>query len=94
MPAMHFTIRWPDGEEARCYSPSTIVREFFAAGSEYAVGEFVARSREALTIGSERVRQKYGFACSSALDQLAQIEHHARRFDGEPRAVVTVLALG
>ncbi|MDR5761172.1 MSMEG_0570 family nitrogen starvation response protein [Caballeronia sp. LZ035] len=93
MPVMHFLIRWPDGVEANCYSPSTVVSEFFAAGQRYAVDDFVARSREALHIGSERVREKYGFACSAALDQLARIEDDARRFHDAHEAQVTVLAL-
>ncbi|WP_250453020.1 MSMEG_0570 family nitrogen starvation response protein [Caballeronia sp. ATUFL_M2_KS44] len=93
MPVMHFLIRWPDGVEANCYSPSTVVGEYFAAGKSYSVDEFVARSREALNIGSERVREKYGFACSAALDQLARIEEDASRFSEAHGARVTVLAL-
>lgn len=93
MPVMHFLIRWPDGVETNCYSPSTVVSEFFTAGERYAVDDFVARSREALHIGSERVREKYGFACSAALDQLARIEEDAVRFRDAHEAQVTVLAL-
>lgn len=93
MPVMHFLIRWPDGVEANCYSPSTVVGEYFAAGESYSVGDFAARSREALHIGSERVQEKYGFACSAALDQLARIEEHASRFSEAHNARVTVLAL-
>jgi len=93
MPVMHFKIRWPDGIEASCYSPSTVVGEFFVAGERYPVDDFVARAREALNIGSERVREKYGFACSAALDQLAQIEAAATRFQGQPDAQVTLLEL-
>ncbi|SAL37409.1 hypothetical protein AWB73_03723 [Caballeronia turbans] len=93
MPVMHFRIRWPDGVEANCYSPSTVVSEYFAVGESYAVGDFVARSREALNIGSQRVREKYGFACSAALDQLARIEDDAGRFADAHDARVTVLAL-
>ncbi|MDR5857765.1 MSMEG_0570 family nitrogen starvation response protein [Caballeronia sp. LZ062] len=91
MPVMHFRIRWPDGVEANCYSPSTVVGEFFTAGSRYTVDDFVARSRKALTIGSERVRAKFGFACSAAMDQLARIEEDASRFSDTSDAHVTVL---
>ncbi|CAD6560348.1 MULTISPECIES: MSMEG_0570 family nitrogen starvation response protein [Paraburkholderia] len=94
MPVMHFRIQWPDGTEANCYSPSTVVSDFFTPGTRYPVDDFVRRSREALHIGSERVREKFGFACSSAMDQLAQIEAHAARFAAQPDATVTVLALG
>jgi glycosyltransferase-like protein/uncharacterized repeat protein (TIGR04042 family) len=93
MPVMHFHIRWPDGVEANCYSPSTVVGEYFTAGTRYPLDDFLARSREALNIGSERVREKYGFACSAAMDQLARIEQDASRFADERDAHVTVIEL-
>ena len=58
MPAMHFTIRWPDGEEARCYSPSTIVREFFAAGLILGQRSFFNRIRAAGSGSQKDKRQK------------------------------------
>ncbi|MBW9104665.1 MSMEG_0570 family nitrogen starvation response protein [Paraburkholderia phenoliruptrix] len=93
MPVMHFKVQWPDGSEANCYSPSTVVGEFFVAGQRYALDDFVGRAREALHIGSERVREKYGFACSAAMDQLAQIEELAQRFASDPNAKVKVVEL-
>jgi uncharacterized repeat protein (TIGR04042 family) len=62
-----------------------------AVGGSYPVADFVERSRTALNIASERVRAKYGYACSSALDQLQQIEELARRYDNNPDAQVQVL---
>jgi uncharacterized repeat protein (TIGR04042 family) len=91
MPVMHFRIQWPDGDEANCYSPSLVIGDFFKPGEAYALNDFVERSRQALGIASERVREKYGFACSAALDQLAQIERDARRFADQPGATVRVL---
>ena len=88
MPEMHFLVRWPDGDEMRCYSPSLVVREHLEVGRAYPVAEFLARSRAMLEIGSERVRAKYGYACSSAMDQLALIEQRAAQF--VPAAVVVV----
>jgi len=90
MPVMHFQVRWPDASESRCYSPSLVVRDFLAPGERYALDDFLRRTREALGLASERVRAKYGFACSQAMDQLAEIERIAARF--EPAAEVTVLA--
>jgi len=90
MPVMHFQVRWPDASESRCYSPSLMVRDFLAPGERYALDDFLRRTREALGIASERVRAKYGFACSQAMDQLAEIERIAARF--EPATEVTVLA--
>jgi uncharacterized repeat protein (TIGR04042 family) len=74
MPEMHFRVKWPNGQIEDCYSPSWVIEEHLAVGETYAVPDFVARVRTALGIASERVRARYGFACSSALDQLAAIE--------------------
>ena len=93
MPVMHFRVRWPDASETRCYSPSSVVQEFFAPGERYALEEFLQRTRQALGIASERVRARYGFACSQAMDQLAEIERIATRFAGVADAQVTVVAV-
>jgi len=88
MPELHFHIRWPDGSCERCYSPSRVVRDYFSPCGSYALTEFVERSRMALGIASARVKAKYGFTCSSAMDQLSRIERRAERFT--PTATVTV----
>ena len=90
MPEMHFDVRWPDQSTSRCYSPSLVIRDFFATGTAYPLDDFVARSREALGIASERVRAKFGMPCSLALGQLAEIERRAADFNDDPAAVVTV----
>jgi len=82
MPELHFHVRWPDGREQRCYSPSRTVKDFLAAGESYALDEFVGRSRSALELASERVRRRYGFACTSAAAQLEEIERAASAFAG------------
>jgi uncharacterized repeat protein (TIGR04042 family) len=89
---MHFSLRWPDGSESLCYSPSSVVEEFFVPGSLYALPEFVARSHAALGAASERVRQRYGFACARAMGQLAEIERRAADFAATADAAVTVVA--
>ena len=90
MPAMHFHLRWPDGRAERCYSPSLVIKDYFVPGASYALPDFLQRSREALGIASDRVRAKYGFACSMAMDQLAQIEAAAAPYTDLPNAVVHV----
>lgn len=92
VPEIHFVVRWPDDTVTACYSPSFVVREFFAVGSSYALDDFLARSREALGIASERVQARYGFPCSRARAELASIEAKCRalertRDDGAPAAV-------
>lgn len=88
MPAMHFHLRWPDRSETRCYSPSLVIKDYLVPGRAYPLSEFLARSREALHIASERVRAKFGYACSMAMDQLAQIEATAERFDAQAEVEV------
>ncbi len=92
MPEIHFVVRWPDDTVTACYSPSFVVREFFAVGSSYALDDFLARSREALGIASERVHARFGFPCSRARAELASIEAKCRALertldDGAPAAV-------
>ncbi len=80
MPEMRFVIRWPDGRQESCYSPSLVVSDYFREGESYALDDFLVRGRAALPIASERVRAKYGYACSLALGQLARIEAAAAHF--------------
>jgi uncharacterized repeat protein (TIGR04042 family) len=82
MPAMYYTIRWPDQSESQCYSPSLIIREYFGVGQHYPLPDFLERLRTATGIASERVRARYGYACSRAHDQLLIIEERAARFSG------------
>ncbi len=92
MPEMHFVVRWPDGQAQRCYSPSLVIKDYFVPGESYAVADFVQRSRTALEIASERVRQKYGYGCGHASAQLEEIERVAARFEPQSGARVTVEA--
>ena len=92
MPAMHFDIRWPDATQSHCYSPSLIIQDYLVLGEQYALPIFLEKVREALRIASERVHAKFGFFCSAANDQLAQIEAKAAAFSDHPNATVEVLA--
>lgn len=92
MPEMRFRVRLPDDTELDCYSPSLVIKDYFQPGRQYPLPEFMQRAREALNIASDRVRAKYGFACSAAMDQLAELEMHAQRFESRPEAAVAVLA--
>ena len=85
------TVRWPDGRVEECYSPSLVLHDHLAAGERYTVADFTARSTTALGIASDRVRQKYGFACSSAARTIAQISGGATGFAADD--VVEVLRM-
>ncbi|PRY09757.1 MSMEG_0570 family nitrogen starvation response protein [Kineococcus rhizosphaerae] len=89
MPETTFTVRWPDDTVQHCYSPSLVVHDHLSAGHDYPVEEFTARCRTALTEASDRVRARYGMACTAALAQLSDIERRAAGQAGR----VHVLAL-
>ncbi|MBO0662874.1 MSMEG_0570 family nitrogen starvation response protein [Jiella sp. MQZ9-1] len=93
MPEVHFTLRWPDGTEERCYSPSTAIKRQFDVGETYALAEFLARARAGLTEASDRVAAKYGFACTAAMGQLARIEARGREFEARDGASVVCVAI-
>lgn len=88
MPEMRFRVRWPDGGETLCYSPSLVIRDHLAAGSTYTLPDFLERARTALRIASDRVQQKYGMPCSRAIGQLRAIETQAARH--APDAAITI----
>ena len=91
MPEMTFTVRWPDESVQHCYSPSLVVHDHLTAGTDYPVVEFLDRATTALTTASDRVRAKYGMACTSALAQLDDLTTRAARY--APDAPVRVLGL-
>jgi MSMEG_0570 family protein len=91
MPEVIFTVQLPDGTTKECYSPSTIVHRYFVVGEEMPVAEFLQRSRAALAAASERVRAKFGYSCSSASAQLAEIE---RWISEEPsHAIIRIISV-
>jgi uncharacterized repeat protein (TIGR04042 family) len=91
MPEVHFTIELPDGLEKYCYSPSTVVRDHFSAGEKMPASEFLRRSRAALNAASDRVRTKYGFACTSAAAQIADFEQTFRAYPED--GIVRILTI-
>lgn len=89
MPEINFKIKWPDGTSEICYSPSLVVKKYFTPGEEYPLNDFVEKSRTALNIASDRVKEAYGFPCSRALGQLKQIELKASQYQqlSEPKVL-------
>jgi uncharacterized repeat protein (TIGR04042 family) len=91
MPELTFEVRWPDGRLQRCYSPSLVMHDYLSAGSDYSVSDFVDRSGTALREASDRVRAKFGFACTSAAETNEQIRSTAAEFPST--ATVRVVAM-
>ncbi|MBS0980915.1 MSMEG_0570 family nitrogen starvation response protein [Acetobacter thailandicus] len=92
MPEMIFRVRWPDGKEANCYSPSLVIQDHFTPGQEYPVRIFLEKAETALGEASERVRARYGFPCSRALGQLQVIRQTCVPFLNRPDAQVSVVS--
>ncbi|GAB3596554.1 MSMEG_0570 family nitrogen starvation response protein [Microbacterium tumbae] len=90
MPEMTFEVRWPDGHATSHYSPSLVMHDFLEVGGRYDVPDFVGRTSEALHLASERVRAKYGFACTSAMHSEESIAAEAAAC---PDGHVEVLAM-
>ena len=90
MPETHFKVRWPDQSVESCYSPSTVILQYLEAGKDYPLADFVTRCDTALSEASERVRKKYGYACSAASDQK---EHIIRQAAVQPAGTVHVLSM-
>lgn len=80
MPEMTVTVRWPDGRVDECYSPSLVMHDHLAPGTTYRVDDFSRRSATALTEAGERVRARYGFACTASAASLERIQATAARF--------------
>jgi uncharacterized repeat protein (TIGR04042 family) len=80
MPEMTFDVQWPDGRVQRCYSPSLVMHDYLSAGTDYTVADFLDRSSKALHEASERVRAKFGFACTSAAATNEEIIDTATEF--------------
>lgn len=94
MPSVNFIVRWPDGEEEACYSPSTVIHEYLESGQSYSLEDFMTLSEAALMNASERVRQRFGYECSAAKDQLKIIRNRISKFKGSNQiSEITVLEM-
>ena len=93
MPERYFDIQWPDGETESCYSPSSTIENHLTVGQTYALEQFLSIVEIALNEASERVRHRYGFACSSAVDQLKKIQARASHYQNTSDATIVVLSI-
>ncbi|MCP9267899.1 MSMEG_0570 family nitrogen starvation response protein [Xenorhabdus sp. XENO-1] len=93
MPSVNFTVKWPNGEQIQYYSPSTVIYEYLSIGQCYPSTQFLHQVEDGLYAASERVRTCYGFGCSSAMDNLAMIQHQAKLFELSPEDQITVIEM-
>jgi uncharacterized repeat protein (TIGR04042 family) len=81
MPEVHLTLEWPDGSLSELYSPSTVILKRLQPGQSLAVADLKAQGFAALAEASERVRARYGFACTRTDEERQKLERTATRFD-------------
>ncbi|MEA5441782.1 MSMEG_0570 family nitrogen starvation response protein [Cyanobium gracile] len=85
MPEVELTLEWPDGGRSRLYSPSTVILEHLAPGQTVTVAELRAKGTLALRQASERVRARYGFACTRADEEERRLLERAAPFGDRER---------
>jgi uncharacterized repeat protein (TIGR04042 family) len=88
MPEVLLDLHWPDGHRSRLYSPSTVVLQHLPPGSEMSVAELRTAGLRALAEASERVRARYGFACTRTDEEAARLQELTGRYDPQARVKV------
>ena len=90
MPEVRFQLEWPDGQSSTLYSPSTVILEYLKPGDSFRVSELESLGVRALRAASERVRARYGFACTRTDEEESQLRLWIARY--EPDQNVRVIS--
>ena len=80
MPEVRFKLEWPDGQSSTLYSPSTVILEYLKPGDSFRVSELESLAVRALRAASERVRARYGFACTRTDEEESQLRQWIARY--------------
>ena len=88
MPEIHLTLEWPDGSTSELYSPSTVILKRLKPGQNLAVADLKTQGFAALEEASERVRARYGFACTRTDEERLKLEQMATRFNDAERVQI------
>jgi len=83
MPEVRLTLEWPDGRTSELYSPSTVILEHLRPGQSLPVGQVHDRGVEALHLASERVRARYGFACTRTDEERHRLEQWVKNYGAD-----------
>ncbi len=73
MPEINFQLNLPDGKKTSLYSPSTVILEYLKPGDSLKISDFKSLAIKALHEASEKVRAKYGFACTRTFEEEEKI---------------------
>ena len=88
MPVTYVHIEWPDHKVDRVYSPSSVIKDYFKPGEDLLVDVFLAACTKGLNNASERVRQKFGYACTSGMAELQRISNLCQDYDNSKKVKI------
>lgn len=91
MPEVVLQLCWPDGEASRFYSPSTVVYKFLQPGDTLSVAELEKKGLAALREASERVRARYGFACTRTDEEALKLRQSIARYSASDEVKIRAL---
>ncbi len=83
MPITYINIEWPDKEVDKVYSPSSVIEDYFEAGNTLKIDIFLNQCNQGLNEASERVRKKFGYACTSAMAEASRISKKCKEYDAQ-----------
>ena len=89
MPEVRFQLEWPDGHSSTLYSPSTVILDYLRPGDSLLISELEVRGVGALRAASERVRARYGFACTRTDEEESQLRQCISRYSSDDTVRVT-----
>ena len=90
MAEVEVAIRWADGHVQTGHSPSRAIERWLVERAVYPRDEMAMRVRRGLAEASERVRERYGYACTVAAQLSDELLHGAAAHGGAPDAPATV----
>jgi len=89
MPITYVHIKWPDDAEDHIYSPSRVIENYFTSEQEITISEFNNICGESLDEASERVAQKFGYACTSAMAEKQRIQKLCKNYRETEKVKIT-----
>lgn len=91
MPVTYVHIEWPDSRTDQIYSPSSVIEEYFKAGESVIITDFLTKCNDGLTEASERVRKKFGYACTSAQAESYRIKERCQEFEASKKVKIIAI---
>jgi len=88
MPVTYIHIEWPDHTADRVVSPSRVIKKYFRPEEYLSIEMFSATCTKALDEASERVRQKFGYACTAAKAESQRIDTLCETYDNSKKVKI------